>query len=131
VCGSVLQCVAVSASVCAWLFRVGTANAASSVLQCVAVYCSVLQCLYLFAGGCLVWRQVRRVACCSAWECVAVYCSMQYLVVCCSVMQRGAVCDLRVAGAVSSVVHCGAGEWSVMDVCCNLLQCASVSCSVI
>jgi len=93
-----------------------------SVVWCLAVYCGVLQCVaHCVAVCCSVLQTLLQ---CVA-HCVAVCCialshellqevSMQYVAVCCSVLQ--CVVVLQCVAVCCSVLHCVA-------VCCTVLHC--------
>ena len=89
----------------AWQWKVATRGAQSS-RGGAPWFCRVLQCVAV----CLQWVAV----CCSVMQCVALCCSvLQCVAVCYSVLQCVASC--------CSVLQCAA-------VCCSVLQCVAVCC---
>jgi len=127
-CSRVLQCGAVVwCSV--WCSVVQRGAVWCSVVQCGAVWCIVVQCVAVLWYNCRLRpvsaRLQKRLAWYDgeSWECVAV--------VCCSVVQCGAVWCRVVQGVVGccSVGHC---RWlDTMVICINVFQCVVACCSVL
>ena len=121
VCCSVLQCVAVS--------RVGMREGVC-VLQCVAVCCSVLQCVAVY---CFLESEYEREC---VFQCVAVNlnrsCRSIFLYFCCNTHCNK---HRNTHYHTGSVHMC---SYSFLDsghesehVCCSVLQCVAVCCSVL
>ena len=146
VCCSVSQCVAVC---CIVLHRTAMGDCMSESLEseswvCVAVCCSVLQCVAVFCSG---WRYVRifREWSCSVLQCVAVCCSvLQCVAVLQGVALDGVTSEHSIGGncvfvavCCSVALHCS--RWCYvrlftereLGLCCSVLQCAAVCCSVL
>ena len=147
---SVLQCVAA----CQTKYRKKLAHMYTcSVLQCVVVCCSVLQCV----AACQTKHRKKPVHTCrrSVLQCVALCCSVLLCVaVCCSVLQCAALCQtkyrkeparmgwLRLVGSSKLQLSFAKEPYKrdyilqkrliiLYAVCCSVLQCVAVSCSVL
>jgi len=127
---------------CSFLQCVAACFVCCSVLQCVAVCCSVLQCEeapcqiganrtyydYPFNSGlcCSVF-----VMCCSVLQCVALCIVLQCVAACFRVLQcEEAPGQIGADGSYSDEAFNSDLCCSVFVVCCDVLQCVALCCSV-